>query len=414
MGLFDWGKKEKVNTKSQNNWLQIDADGKFYHYINQMLKGNTIRHFENCRSFHFASHVGEIFIPIDAIADRVSKIEYRVFNKNTDKEVELPASLKALIERPNPLNTFSDIVYQIQFSELASGGSYTVTKMPSSFKTKSYDRIVNIWVLDPDNTTAKVLRTIPDPFLIRDLSELINEYKTHWMVDLYLQPSEVTFNTIGRVDNALNPISPLVSVERNINNLLAVYSARYNVYEKNGVAGIIYKDNASNSNIEEQVNPATRQDVLDDIQNRDGITGDRNFVGISRFKLGMIDTLAKIKDLEPFKETFANAIVIGGAYGVDKELLPKEESTTFTNKKDAEKHLYVNTIMPYSKDIAKTLTKVFYLPNDWEFRPILDNIEVLNDNRLDSVTADQVELENIQKLQELGVDVTDKLDKWKS
>lgn len=414
MGLLGLLGYEKKSAQPKQNWVQIDADGHFYHHINSMLGGNSIRKFENCKSFHFASHLGEIFIPIDAIADRVSKIHFKVFNKNTDKEVELPFALSQLIDRPNPFNTFSDLVYQIQFSELASGGSYVATKMPSSFKTKSYDRITNIWVLNPDNTYANVLRSIPDPLMIKDLSELIKDYKTHWMVDLYLDPSEVTFTTISRVDNSLNPISPLISVERNINNLLAVYSARYNVYEKNGVAGIIYKDTGSTNSIEEQVNPASRQDVLEDIQNRDGITGDRNFVGISRFKLGMIDTLAKIKDLEPFKETFADTIVIGGAYGVDKELLPKEESTTFSNKRDAERNLYVNTIIPYSNDIAKTLTKVFYLPGDWEFRAIIDNIEVLNDNRLDSVSADSVELENIVKLRELGVDTTKQLEKWKS
>jgi hypothetical protein len=412
MGLFNWSKKS-VNTTSKENWVQVDANGHFYHHIQQFFKGNTIRKFENCRSFHFASNLGEIFIPIDAIAERVSKIEYRVFNKNTDKEVDLPKALTDLINRPNPINSFSELVYQIQFSELASGGSYVVSKMPSSFKTKSYDRIVNIWVLNPDCTEANVLRSIPDPLMVRDLSELIKDYKTHWLVDLYLDPSEVNFNTISRLDSSLNPISPLESVERNINNLLAVYSARYNVYEKNGVAGIVYKDTNNNTNLEEQINPVTRQEVLDDIQSREGITGDRNFTGISRFKLGFIDTLGKIKDLEPFKETYADTIVIGGAYGVDKELLPKEDSTTFTNKKDAEKNLYVNTIIPYSYDIAKTLTKVFYLPMDWEFRPILDNIEILNDNRLDSVTADKTEIENLTALQTLGVNIDKRLDKWR-
>lgn len=412
MGWF--GSKKKRSTTVKNTWVEVDKSGYFYHYLNSLMNSGHVAKFDPKRGFMFASNLAEIFIPLDIIADRVASCRYVLYNKNTDEPVEnVPERLLTLMNSPNPFHSGNQLVYQIQFSELCSGGSYTLSKMPSSFKAKSYDRISNIWCLNPDNTYPSVKNAIPDPFLIKGMDELVDYYFTHFMIDQKLDPSEVYYNTVTKLDDGLCPTSPLNSVHRNINNLLAVYSARFNVYEKNGKAGIVYKDAVKANDLGEQVNPVTRQQVLDDIQNKDGITGERNFTGISSYPLGFLETLGKIKDLEPFKETFADTIAIGANFGIDKELLPKDQSTTFTNKKDVEKHLWRNTIIPNGEEMAKTLTKVYYLPEEWEFRCKTDHIEVLQADRKTSAEADKIELENAEKLQGFGIEPTKILDKWK-
>lgn len=413
MGFFNWGKKN-VSTEVKNSWLQIDETGQFYHYIKNALSANKLERFDSSRALHFATHIAEIFTPIDIISERVASCDYQIFNKNTNEPVEkLPERLQFLIDKPNPMHSGTELIYQIQFSELASGASYTLTKQPDSIKGKSYDTISNIWCLNPDRTKPILFRSIPNPFLIKDLSELIEKYETHWLVDLKLLPKEIYFNTVTKLGEGLEPSSPLLAVTKNINNLLAVYSARFNVYEKNGVSGIVFKDNKGANSISEQVNATTRQDILDDIQKREGITGDRNFTGISSFPLGFINTLGKIKDLEPFRETEADAIAIGAIYNVDKELIPREGSSTFTNKQDTEKHLWQNTIKPYAEEMAKTLTKVYYLPEEWEFRASVENVDILQADRKTQLEADTIEIDNIVKLKELGVNIGNKLEKWK-
>jgi hypothetical protein len=414
MGLFDWGKKvQRVDTTPKNTWLEVDDNGQFYHYINKALRGNELRTFDNLHAYHFATHIAEIFTPLDIIADRVSSVEYQIVNKNTGVPIEsIPVDLQRLIDNPNPISTFSQLVYDIVFSELASGGSYTLTKFTSNVKNKVYDRITNIWSLNPDYTKANLLKSIPDPFLIKSITELIKDYTTHFVVDVKLEPSEILFNNVSQLTKSLDPISPLNACHRNINNLIAVYSARYNVYQKNGVSGIVYKDQGESGSILEATDPVTRQKILDDLQERNGITGERNFTSVSSYKLGFIDTLGKIKDLQPFDETQADTIAIGLMYGVEKELLAQKESTTFTNKLDTEKQLWQNRIIPYCYEVAKTLTKAYYLPSDWIFAPKFDNVSILRVDDNMKAQTESLEIDNIIKLETIGVDTNNMKDKW--
>jgi hypothetical protein len=184
------------------------------------------------------------------------------------------------------------------------------------------------------------------------------------------------------------------------------------VYQKNGVSGIVYKDQGESGSILEATDPVTRQKILDDLQERNGITGERNFTSVSSYKLGFIDTLGKIKDLQPFDETQADTIAIGLIYGVEKELLAQRESTTFTNKLDTEKQLWQNRIIPYCYEVAKTLTKAYYLPSDWMFAPKFDNVSILRVDDNMKAQTESLEIDNIIKLETIGVDTNNMKDKW--
>lgn len=407
MGAFDWlwGSGVQTDTSNKPNWVEVDRDGHFYHYLQSVfgsLKGCEA--FDPNHSFMFATTLAEIFIPLDIIAERVALCDYRIFNKLTGEEVEkLPTRLGQLLDKPNPFNSFDELVYQIMFSELASGNSYVLTKTPDPTKAgSSYDLITNIWCLNPDVTRPLRKYSIPDPFLVKDKEELLEGYKTHWMVDTNLFCDEVYHNIITKLDDTVRGKSPLISSERNINNLLAVYSARYNVYANNGNAMILTRKTGP-QDIAEQINPITRQDMLDDINAKEGIVGRKNFIGISSIPLEAIETLGKIKDLEPFEETFADTIAIGAIYGVDKELLPKKDSTTFTNKEAAEKQLWQNVILPYAQDMAVTLTKAFWLPAEWEFRAITDHVDILKQDEKTYQEAQGFKIDNLNKLLTAGI-----------
>lgn len=353
-----------------------------------------------------ACNLAEIFIPIDAIADRAASVEYKIYNKRTNEVYEPKGNLLRLIDQPNPFDKIGDIVYKSIFSEYADGNAYLYTKTPKSIVNPTVDNISNIWVLQPNVTVPVFRKEVPNPFLIKDKAELIEYYRTHFMYKHEIEPRYIHHTTLTGIQSDGKAISPLFKVRRNIDNILQVYQARYNVYNKNGNGGILSRAAGSmKNNMEEVVDPVTRDNILKDLQNRNGITGDKNFIGISAIPLQFIKTLGTIAELQPFDETESNAVTIAGMLGVNDQLIPRKKSSTFANQKEAEKGLWQNVVKGVCEAKAKDLTRAFYLSEDYEFRPDFSTVEALQEDKKTALESDSILIGNLAALTEASQDV---------
>jgi hypothetical protein len=397
-----WNKRTKVQ-----GYAEQDNTGQWLQYFNQYFSSNSIEKFTRENAYQIAGGLAEVFIPIDAIAEREASVRYGLKNIKTGEEYIPTGNLERLISKPNPFDRWADLVYKASFSELADGNSYVYTKLPDSIKNPTIDNISNIWVLSPDVTKPKIKKEVPNPFLIKDKAELIDYYATFFMFKQDIQPRYILHRTALGINQHCIANSPLQRAEKNINNLLATYEARYNVYAKNGNGGILSRaaSGGANSSLQEAIDPPTRDMMLKDLQDRNGITGNKNFVGISSIPLTFIKTLGTISELEPFKETEADLITIGGLFGVDKYLLPISEGTTFTNKQDAEKNLWQNVIKGRCEDRAKDMNKWVNIPDGITFYPDFSTVEALQEDKKTGLEADSVMLDNMAKLTLAGQDV---------
>lgn len=405
---MNWNPFAKSKKTQVTGFAEQDNSGQWMQYFNQYVNSlnGDIPKYENSKAYELACTIAEIFIPIDAIADRAASIEYKIRNKKTKEDYEPQGNLKRLVENPNPLSRMSDIVYQSVFSELSDGNSYIYTKTPDSIKNPTIDNISNIWVLRPNVTKPVLLKEISNPFLMKDKKDFIKYYKTFFLIKHDIEPRYILHRTVLGLDENGCGLSPLSRVGKNINNILAVYQARFNVYAKNGNGGILSKaPSSSNGSIQDALDPASRDEILSDLNNRNGITGNKNFIGISAIPLQFIKTLGTIQELQPFEETEENAIKIAGVYGVNKELIPRKGSSTFTNQNDAEKGLWQNVVKSICEDKAKDLNKVFYLPEELEFYPDFSKVESLQEDKKTSLESDAIEIDNIAKLTEAGQDM---------
>ena len=397
------GKTNVTGFAEQDNsgeWMQY-----FKQYINSLDNDKLIKYSDDI-AYELACNVAEIFIPIDAIADRVSSVPYKLRYRKTQELYEPKGNLLRLIDNPNPFDRLSDIVYKSVFSELSAGESFVYTKTPNSIKNPTIDNISNIWVLKPNVTKPIFLKYIPNPFLIKSKDELVAFYKTFFMYKHEIEPRYILHRTALGIDSSGKAVSLLKAVEMNINNILAVYQARYNVYAKNGNGGILSKaPSSANSSLQEAVDPVTRDQILTDLQSRNGITGNKNFIGISAIPLQFIKTLGTIAELQPFEETEENAIKIAGIFGVDPEIIPRKGSSTFTNKNDAEKGLWQNVVKSMCEDKAKDLDKIFYIPEELEFYPDLSEVEALQEDKKTALESDGILLDNLAKIKEAGQNV---------
>ena len=404
-----WSLFGKKNSSPRGN-AELQNDGAWLSYFNQYLQnanGDRLIKFDQERAYELANTIAEIFIPIDAIAERCANIRYDIINKSSQEIITPTGNLKRLIDSPNPLDKFSDIIYQEVFSKLADGNSYFYTKTAESVVNPTYDNISNIWVLRPNLTKPKLKQVISNPFLMKTIGDIVDYYNTFFFYEHTLQPRYVLHNTaLGITQNGTGR-SPLFACEKNINNILAVYQARYNVYAKNGNAGILAKApvGGGGASLQEAIDPITRDTILKDLQDRNGLIGDKNFIGMSSVPLQFIKTLGTIKELEPFDETLENAIKIAGVFGVNKELIPKKDNATFSNQMIAEKSFWQNVGKGTAYDVAKTLNKVYYLPEEWTFEPNFSGIEALQEDKKAGFQADGLMIDNLDKLKANGIDM---------
>jgi phage portal protein BeeE len=400
----------KTKKKSPIGYAESDNDAAWLSYFNQYMQnanGGKLIKFDQSNAYELANTIAEIFIPIDAIAERCSSLKYDIIDVNTKEVITPQGNLKRLLNSPNPLDRFSDIIYQSIFAELADGNSYVYTKTADSIVNPTYDNISNIWVLKPNVTKPVLHKEISNPFLMKQVSDLVDYYKTFFFYEHRIKPRYVLHTANLGITQTGTGRSPLFACEKNINNILAVYQARYNVYAKNGNAGILAKApvGGGGASLQEAIDPVTRDTMLKDLQDRNGLVGDKNFIGMSSVPLQFIKTLGTIKELEPFDETLENAIKIAGVFGVNKELLPKKDNATFSNQTIAEKSFWQNVIKAFAYDTAKSLNKIYYLPDNWTFMPNFTGIEALQEDKKAGLEADGLFIDNLDKLKANGIDV---------
>jgi hypothetical protein len=185
-----------------------------------------------------------------------------------------------------------------------------------------------------------------------------------------------------------------------------VYAARYKVYESNGSAGILSREASKGDNLEGAVDPVTREQIIKDITNRNGLIGDKRLWTVSPIPLKFTKTLATIAELEPFKETREDALAIAGLYGIDKDLLPLAEGTTYENKEGAMKRLYNDVIKGVAEDQARLYTRAHALDKiGLRLRPNYDGIACLAVDRAAMLAGDEKLISNLTAL--INVDLLD-------
>ena len=185
---------------------------------------------------------------------------------------------------------------------------------------------------------------------------------------------------------------------------MATYSARYNIYVNNGAAGYLAKKSNPKNELEETLNPTDRDAILKDINNRNGITGNRNLWGISSVPIEFINTLADIQRLMPFEETLEDAIKIAATYQLPAVLVPRKDQSTFDNQREAERSVWENALMSVVDTIASYFTKAWMLENGVHIKADYTTVSALNENQIDVEKLKTAKIDNLQKIRNLKPD----------
>ena len=361
----------------------------------------------NC--FTLANSVSEMFFPVDFYADRLSKLRYYIASLD-DKEIEKTELNRLISDDINPLFSFSDLVYQYVFSLLADGNAINYLGVPSVYEKISPATIERWDVLQPNKVMLQEYNNL-SMLNISNWNDLIKSVKYD---DVGFKSQELdktrlviqNYSTRRKANSMVLARSPLYAANKSIDILLAVYSARYNVYANNGAAGYLAKkSNSKGENFEEVIMDGNkRDDILRDINERNGVTGRRNIWGISGTPIEFVKTLATISELLPLEETLENAIKIASIFQIPPVLVPRKDQSTFANQNTAEVTVWENGLLSMAETVCQNLTRMFNITNA---KVMFDTsmVSALQANEAEGEDLTTKKLANLEKIKTLSPDI---------
>ena len=405
MGALDY-----IRRKLQVDTIENRADEYIAEKVGSLAIPDKLK---EDNAFQLATTVSEIYFPIDYMADRASKLRYYITDKNG---VEIPESseLNRFLTKINPFYSFSDLMYQALFSYLSDGNLYHYLSVPQSYRNVSVNNITRLDILQPPQVSIREYNNVSE-LLVTDVTDFIKDARyysgTSQRYD-QLRTDRLKlyrFDSTRRSDSSILAKSPLFKAVRNINNLLATYSARYNVYVNNGAAGYLVKKSA-NGGIEASL--TDRKDIVDQINDRNGLTGNRRMWGISSVPLEWINTLSTIKDLMPYEETLENTIKIAGVFQIPPELVPRKDQSTFENKATSERTVWENALMSLIDTMCNYFTRSFTLDQSgYKILADYSSVSALNVNETEIEAQITAKLQNLEKLKAMGYNVDNEITK---
>lgn len=326
--------------------------------------------------------VGEIYIPVHLIAAGVASGVVTLRSTVDDSVIENNKYVNALLSQPNPLQNWAEMIYQREVFELITGKSFVYANVPDPFPL-NYRNIATLINLPSDQVqictdmSVKLLSATA-------LTDLIKEYTVpNGSAGITKIPTEKVLYTkepsLKSVDLNIIGCSRLMSVGMNVDNLVKVYEARNVIYANRGALVIISsaKTDASGG---VPLTKGEKEALATDFDSYGVTKGKKPFV-LTNAPISATNIGASIKDMEPFRETLADAEVIFGLYGVPGELMPRSDGATFENQKEAEKRLYNKVIIPRAKTAYKSLTNFLKLNEINAYLHVsFDHIPVLQEN----------------------------------
>lgn len=338
--------------------------------------------------------IPEIFAPVHEIASRVAAGSYTLRKVKNGDLVEDNPIWNKLSDRPNWTETFKEYIYLSILYKYFTGNRYFYKYVPDTLTVKAAN-ISASWILPSEFINIKQKYTRPNIYNTTENTDIVEKYELRdGCNDKDFDPELVYHDAFLSINDSkfkvqLKGISPLRANEFPITNLMAVYQARGIIYLKQGQLGMIVSKKSDASGMV-ALTDGEKDEVLNDLHRRHGLTGDRSPVGVSSIPLDYLKMGMSIKELEPFVETEADAAVIYTTLGLDTDLMPRRDNSTFENMRSADRKAYTKVAIPEAEELAAILTRF------WGFDKLgyvisvsFDHIEVLQEDKKEKSEVDR-------------------------
>lgn len=330
----------------------------------------------------------DVYAVIKKIVDVVKSVPWIVEQKKGDEWVLFEDNTIAeLMENPNMTKgyTWNDIEEQILVYMLTTGNAYLFgeTQFTSS--------------------TIEELDVLPSNFVCIESNRnfFMPEYKYEFVMDgktYAIEKEKVShikfFNpAYSTVQESLYGLSPIQVAAKVVQTGNDRWDADANLLQNRGAIGLI-TDKSNRPMLPEEA-----EKVQSDFNSQ--TSGTRNFgkIKVTNKDLAYIQMAMSSVDLQLIEKGVVNLRSICNVFGLDSSLFNDPENKTYNNRKEAEKSMFTNAIIPISDKVAEPLTRFIawnhYPAKNVRMRQDFSSIEVLQTNKKEEADKDKVVVDGI-------------------
>lgn len=305
-------------------------------------------------------YIGEVQYPIRYLTDRALKGNILLKRFSDDSVVWNNEYVNNLMLQANYYENFKEIMVEYIVMRLITGNAYIYADTEPIFSKSLYKYCDRYFVLPSQ-----------DVFAVLDFAKPFTDDKVKYYTCTYLNqlrriPKELVLHIKDSQDydeETFKGFSRLLSQKYTLANLVAVYEARNVIYTKRGALGAIISGKSDQDGTQ-PLTPKEIEDLQDKFQRNYGLRSDKNQLIISEAPINYVQFGKSISELQPFEETLQDAIQIAGIFGVNKELIPRKDNSTFSNQRAAEIDCYSNVVMPLVNEFLEKFSHWSGLYND--------------------------------------------------
>jgi len=344
VNLSGWG-RIFTNLWRPKKW----GPGWFYRFASTHNTWNEIDYLDafNC--------VPEVNAAINLKARAHSNGIYKCVDKDgNDKETEISPVLRS----PNWFQAQKEWIRQSVLFHEIYGNEFMYLFFPVGMAKK----ITRIFTLPPNLVTVEYNEKIPF-FFYKDAPESVKyilKYENNQQKEIdsdqiiHLNDNRVTIKSasdkeILTGESKLKPLTPI------INNIKMAYESRGVILKHRGALGILGNAGRDGTGSPLPLAPGERERLQGEYMKYGGlhdqyqiIISDSNLkwqqMGVNPDRLGLFEEIEKDFDR------------ILDAFGIPPEMFASKEGSTFENQKQAEKGLYLRTIIPEANERAAAMT----------------------------------------------------------
>lgn len=287
-------------------------------------------------------YIGEVQYPIRYLTDRALKSNILLKRFSDDSVVWDNQYINKIMLQANYYENFKELMIEYIVMRLTTGNAYIYADTDTSFSKSLYKYCDRFFVLPSQNVFAELDFT--KPFM----EDKVKYYTCTHLNQIRKLPKKLVMHIKDSKDydeETFKGFSRLLSQKYTLANLVAVYEARNVIYTKRGALGAIISGKTDQDGTQ-SLTPKEIEDLQNKFQRNYGLRSDKNQLIISEAPINYVQFGKSISELQPFEETLQDAIQIAGIFGVNKELIPRKDNSTFSNQRAAEIDCYSNVVMP--------------------------------------------------------------------